>query len=368
MDVSTAFLYGEADADIYMKQPPGHTDGTSKVCKLRRSIYGLKQAPRIWRKRLEEALINMGFKRAQCDQDLYILERGGETLYLLGYVDDLLLAGRDLELMSWVKQCLATEFTMKELGEAQVFIGMRIHRDRKGGQMWLHQAPYCLDMAVRFGVADGKYPATPLPSDFVLYHPWEMKPKKFRINGEWVEDIPPPPPEGAEPILQQEEIQRFQQIVGCIMYAAHTTRVDVAHATAQLSRVTTCPRARHMAAAERTLRYLAGTADWGLHFQKEGGAVLECFTDANYGGSSTDQKSVTGILLRLGGGPIYWTCRKQDRITTSTCDAEAQALMVGVQYIENARDLLDELGLTQRWPTPLYCDNSATVNLGCDPV
>ena len=56
IDVSQAFLYGQVDRNVYMRQPPGHSDGTSRVCKLRRSLYGLKQAPRIWSEHLEKTL------------------------------------------------------------------------------------------------------------------------------------------------------------------------------------------------------------------------------------------------------------------------------------------------------------------------
>jgi hypothetical protein len=113
--------------------------------------------------------------------------------------------------------------------------------------------------------------------------------------------------------------------------------------------------------------YLLGTANLGLHFSKAQGMNLECFVDANYC-SAGGKKSQTGYLLCVGGAPVHWTSRKQDRVTTSTCDAESYATMAAVQYVEFMRDLLHDLGCTQMTPTPVFNDNTATVQLAIDPV
>jgi hypothetical protein len=246
---------------------------------------------------------------------------------------------------------------MTDMGEAQKYIGLHILHDREKGEMWVHQAPYVVSMAERFGIQGSSYPDTPLPSDFVLDHPWEL-------TGE----DPPLSFQGKpDPLLTLEGVKRYQQIVGSLNYAAHSTRIDVAHAVNQLSRATHAARARHMAAAERCVMYLLGTAGMGLHFTKSSGMFLECFVDANYS-SSGSKKAITGFLLKVGGAPVFWTARKQDRITTSTCDAESYAVMTAVQYVEFVRDLLDELGCTQVTPTPVFNDNTAAVSLCIDPV
>ena len=65
LDVTTAFLHGEIDEDIYMQQPVGFEvpDKKDQVCKLRKSLYGLKQAPRLWYKKFDGFMINNGFAR-----------------------------------------------------------------------------------------------------------------------------------------------------------------------------------------------------------------------------------------------------------------------------------------------------------------
>ena len=100
-------------------------------------------------------------------------------------------------------------------------------------------------------------------------------------------------------------------------------------------------------------------------FSAASGVVLECYCDANFGGDPS-HKSTAGLVLTLAGSPVYWASRKQDRITTSTCDAEAEAVMAAVQHVESIRDQLTEFGSVQTWPTPVY-NNSATVNLSINP-
>jgi len=80
LDVTTAFLYGDVDKEIYMRQPPGHDDGSRRVCKLRRSLYGLKQAPRIWQETLQSSLLALGFVGSDLDPSLYILGKDGQNL------------------------------------------------------------------------------------------------------------------------------------------------------------------------------------------------------------------------------------------------------------------------------------------------
>ncbi|CAI7827892.1 unnamed protein product, partial [Closterium sp. NIES-54] len=81
MDISTAFLYGILEEDVYMTQPPGYEDGTGRVCKLKKSIYGLKQAPRCWYQKLAAVLEEMGFRTSSCDESLF-LKGEGEKLVL----------------------------------------------------------------------------------------------------------------------------------------------------------------------------------------------------------------------------------------------------------------------------------------------
>ncbi|KAK0593680.1 hypothetical protein LWI29_016926 [Acer saccharum] len=95
LDVNNAFLQGSLSDDVYMTQPLGFVDSTKPhhVCKLQKAIYGLRQAPRAWYNELRSFLLATGFVNSQCDTSLFILRRSGHTLYLLVYVDDIIITG-----------------------------------------------------------------------------------------------------------------------------------------------------------------------------------------------------------------------------------------------------------------------------------
>ena len=98
MDVKTAFLHEELEEDIYMEQPEDFViPGKEKfVCKLKISFYGLKQSPRQWYKRFDTFMLSQGFKRSNYDSCVYLKIVKGSTIYLLLYVDDMLIATKSM--------------------------------------------------------------------------------------------------------------------------------------------------------------------------------------------------------------------------------------------------------------------------------
>ena len=112
MDVKTAFLNGFLEEEVYMIQPEGYIDihNPKKVCKLKRSIYGLKQASRNWNHRFDHAIKQNGFTRSVEEPCLYMKFSGSNVVYLVLYVDDILLTGNDIPMLSSVKEWLAKHF------------------------------------------------------------------------------------------------------------------------------------------------------------------------------------------------------------------------------------------------------------------
>jgi hypothetical protein len=132
LDVKTTFLHGELDKEIYMDQPedfmvPGKNNF---VRKLKKSLYGLKQSPRQWYKRFGSFMISNGFKRSQYDSCVYIKFVNGSPIYLLLYVDDMLIAAKSKKEIATLKEQLSSEFEMKDLGAARKILGMEIRRDK----------------------------------------------------------------------------------------------------------------------------------------------------------------------------------------------------------------------------------------------
>ena len=130
MDVKTAFLHGNLTEDVYMIQPEGFVDpnSASKVCKLKRSIYGLRQASRSWNIHFDEVVTGLGFIKSEEDAYLYKKLSGSSIVFLILYVDDILLIGNDISMLNSVKESLNGKFLMKDLGEAARLKPEHVHR------------------------------------------------------------------------------------------------------------------------------------------------------------------------------------------------------------------------------------------------
>ncbi|KAH0813995.1 hypothetical protein GEV33_008796 [Tenebrio molitor] len=154
MDVKNAFLHGKLKETIYMKVPDGINGKDGLVCKLNRSLYDLKQAPRVWNERFDTFVKGIHFKQSPHDCCLYIKIQNGTKIYLLLYVDDIILAGDDKTTLDQVTAALKREFSMSDLGELRNFLGMSITRN--DNEMALSQFGYIKKLLTRFGVQDCK--------------------------------------------------------------------------------------------------------------------------------------------------------------------------------------------------------------------
>ncbi|KAG8482499.1 hypothetical protein CXB51_024054 [Gossypium anomalum] len=171
LDVKTAFLHGELEEDIYMQQPEGFivSEKEDYICLLRKSLYGLKQSPRQWYKRFDSFMASHDFKRSSLDSCVYFKKNSnGSFVYLLLYVDDMLIAAKDKGEIRKVKAQLSEEFEMKDLGPAKKILGMEILRDRKASKLYLSQKGYIEKVLCRFNMQSAKPVSTPLAAHFRL--------------------------------------------------------------------------------------------------------------------------------------------------------------------------------------------------------
>ena len=131
LDVKNAFLHGTLSETVYCSQPTGFADPAlpDHVCKLNKSLYRLKQAPRAWYSRFAAYLLTLGFTEAKLDTSLFIYRRGTETVYLLLYVDDIVLTASSQQLLRMIA-ALKKEFAMKDLGPLHHFLGVAVQRHR----------------------------------------------------------------------------------------------------------------------------------------------------------------------------------------------------------------------------------------------
>ena len=136
-----------------MTQPEGFTSKDSnQVCKLQRSIYGLKQASRSWNIRFDETIKEFGFSQNVDEPCVYKKVSGSAIVFLVLYVDDILLMGNDISILQSVKIWLSKQFSMKDLGEATYILGIRIYRDRSRKLLGLSQSTYIDKMLKRLSM------------------------------------------------------------------------------------------------------------------------------------------------------------------------------------------------------------------------
>ena len=144
MDVKTAFINSNLEEEIYMIQPEGFIAKNQEhmVCKLKRSIYGFKQASRSWNIRFDQAIKLFGFEQNLDEPRVYKRHQDKVVMFLVLYVDDILLIGNDVGVMSSVNVWLSSQFNMKNLGEANSILGIKLWRDYKNKMLDLSQAGY----------------------------------------------------------------------------------------------------------------------------------------------------------------------------------------------------------------------------------
>jgi len=164
-DVKTAFLNGELSDKVYMAQLKGFVvKGKEKMgCHLKRSIYGLKQASRQWYLNFDETVRSFGFRENEEDNCIYAKFRGGNYIFLiLLYVDDILLASNDRNLLQETKRFLSSNFDMKGMGQASYVLGIQILRDRRKGTLGLSQKTYIENVLKRYNMQNCNVSPTPI--------------------------------------------------------------------------------------------------------------------------------------------------------------------------------------------------------------
>jgi hypothetical protein len=147
--VSNAFLHGYLTEEVYMEQPQGFNDKSQSdsVCRLHKAIYGLKHAPRAWFTRLSIFLLDIGFKALLVDNSLFVLISGAVQIYMLVYVDGIILTGTHSSVLGSLICQMQQEFPFKDLGPLSFFLGVQVSRSSHG--LHLYQMKYITDILKR---------------------------------------------------------------------------------------------------------------------------------------------------------------------------------------------------------------------------
>lgn len=156
IDFNNAFLNGILNETVYMSQHPGFKNPSfpDHVCNLHKAIYGLKQPPQAWNDQLKLFLLECGFHNSRLDTSLFYLQKGSQMVILLIYVDDLIVTGNDLSLITRLISVMNQKFTLKDLGPLDYFVGIQITHLPTG--IHLHQSKYISNLLGKLNLQNVK--------------------------------------------------------------------------------------------------------------------------------------------------------------------------------------------------------------------
>ncbi|XP_055623127.1 uncharacterized protein LOC129766578 [Toxorhynchites rutilus septentrionalis] len=253
--------------------------------------------------------------------------------YLLVYVDDMLLVTPNEEIYNDVIRRLGSEFVLTELGDVKHFLGIQVIQTEHGYN--LCQKSYIEKLAVRFGLADAKGSKIPMDPGYI-----QQKEDSERLPTN----------------------DKYQSLIGGLLYLAVNTRPDIAISASILGRSVSQPVEQDWTEAKRVLRYLKATINHQLRLGN-GTQTLEAYADADWAGNVKDRKSNSGYLFRLGGGTIAWCARKQTCVALSSIEAEYISLAECCQELIWFRKLLQDFGDAVKTPIQIYEDNQSCIKM-----
>ncbi|WVZ89145.1 LOW QUALITY PROTEIN: hypothetical protein U9M48_035590 [Paspalum notatum var. saurae] len=297
MDVKSPL--SRTEEEVYVRQPPGFESARflDRVYKLRKGLYGPKQAPRAWYARLKSFC-------SSPDKTLFLLSRGGDTLIVQIYVDDIIFGGLSHAL---IKQ-----------GHEGTFV---------------HQAKYTRDILKKFEMGDSKPMTTPMSTNTAL-----------------------DADEDGEAVDQKE----FRGMIGSLLYLM-ATRPDIQFAV-RLVRAT-----RLLLGLLTVKRYLKFTPELGLWYSSGSSLSLRGFSDADHAGCRIDRKSTSGTCQLLGTSLVSWSSRKQASVSLSTTEAEYIAAASCCSQVLWMKAILSDFGL-RFGKIPLLVDSTSAISIAKNPV
>ncbi|GKE56472.1 zinc finger, CCHC-type containing protein, partial [Tanacetum coccineum] len=255
--------------------------------------------------------------------NLIIHQMDVKTAFLNGDLD---------EEVDLTKEFLSSRFSMKDMGKADVILGIRIKHE--SNEIAISQSYYIEKVLNKFNYFD----CTPVSTHM------DTSEKLMPNNGQAVSQL------------------EYSRVIGCLMYAMTCTRLDIAFDVGKLRRYTSNHGTQHWQAIQRVLKYLKKTMDYKLTYTGYP-LVLEGYTDASWINNTEDNSSTSGWVFLLGDGAISKAFKKQTCITGSIMESEFVALTAASKETEWLKNLLLEISLWSKPIAPIYirCDSAATL-------
>lgn len=322
-----------------MNLPKDYTNGIQQVVRLDGNINGTKQGALLWANVIDDVLIKFKCIRSKMEPCLYIFKEERDIIYIIVYVDDILMTGNNNDTIEKLQKHLANSFKkVTNQGEVRKFLGVQIKREEIKGNKYLllHHNDYIADKVKNINNIRTKN--TPLP-----------------INLKQLKDD------------NEEKVDQFMtyELVGQIRFLADRCRPDIAFAASFLARFSTSVTQTQINACHRVLHYLNTTINEGMRIgSKSKEIVLTAYADASFA-TEDDSKSQLSYALYLSkdSGTYLFKSWKDKAVSTSSTHSEIHALFETIKKIIWYRELLSEIEFNQSEPTIIYQDNINVVNL-----
>lgn len=236
------------------------------------------------------------------------------------------------------KRDLMKKYEMSDLGLLHYFLGIEIYQNKE--DIFICQRKYARTLLEKFKMRDCKPVATPLI----------VNEKLSKEDGS-----------------KKVDESLYRSLVGSLLYLT-ITRPDIMYATSMSSRFMHNASQTHLGVAKRVLRYLQGTLDFGILYEKNVNAKLLGFCDSDWAGCVDDMKSTSGYAFSLGSGVFSWASKKQQTVAQSTAEAEYVLASLATSQAIWLRRILEDVGEKQGEATPILCDNKSAIAMTKNPV
>lgn len=274
--------------------------------------------------------------RCESDHSVFLkCSSSNQYIYLVVYVEDIVIAGDDYEGIKALKQHLFQNFQTKDLGPLRYFLGIEVAQSKSG--IAISQRKYALDIIEETGLIDCKPVDTPMDHNVKLL------------------------PDQGEPY---SDPGRYRRLVGKLNYLT-LTRPDISFPVSVVSQFLNSPCDSHWNAVVRILKYIKRAPGNGLVFTNRGHTNIVGYSDANWAGDASDRRSTSGYCIFVGGNLISWKSKKQTVVARSSTKAEYRAMAHATSELVWLKHLLQELSFCEVGQMELVCDNQSKPEVDC---